>query len=176
LLLLLPLQHSPSLDVNKCVPRFDHHCPWVGNTIGYKNHPMFLAYTASVFTCLLTALRTEWWFLTDRLRHNGHWAAGSFYAYPWVDVSFVICVFYTLFTLALFGSQAYTTVMCNLTTNENMNRNRYPHFIDPATGMQRKTHPFDRGAVANIRMFFHLTAADEAMCLQCDEPEAEMAA
>ena len=53
---------------------------------------------------------------------------------------------------------------------------RYPHFIDPATGMQRKTHPFDRGAVANIRMFFHLTAADEAMCLQCDEPEAEMAA
>lgn len=56
-------KHSPALAVNKCVPRFDHHCPWVGNTVGYNNHPMFVAYTVSVFICLAFATRIAWQFL-----------------------------------------------------------------------------------------------------------------
>lgn len=47
-------KHSPSLNVDKCVPRFDHHCPWVGNTVGYNNHPWFLAYVACAMGCLWT--------------------------------------------------------------------------------------------------------------------------
>ena len=45
-------KHSPSLAVDKCVPRFDHHCPWVGNTVGYNNHPWFLAYVTCAMGCL----------------------------------------------------------------------------------------------------------------------------
>ena len=29
---------------NKCVHRFDHYCPWMGNCIGKKNHRDFIAF------------------------------------------------------------------------------------------------------------------------------------
>lgn len=65
--------------------------------------------------------------------------------YPWVTLQIVICLFFTLFTILLFYAHFAQTVLRNLTTNEQMNRRRYPHFIDPMTGGQLSTHPFDRG-------------------------------
>ncbi len=32
---------------NKCINRFDHHCPWVNNCIGNDNHGWFFAYIVS---------------------------------------------------------------------------------------------------------------------------------
>ena len=52
----------------RCIVKFDHFCPWVGNAVGAKNHKffcLFLFYTA--LSCLLSLL-----FLLVRAVHCGY--------------------------------------------------------------------------------------------------------
>ena len=48
----------------------------------------------------------------------------------------------------------------NLTTNENINMSRFPHFMDPVSGEIR--NPFDKGTVfANLIDYFGRVSGDE---------------
>ncbi|CDW75853.1 dhhc zinc finger domain containing protein [Stylonychia lemnae] len=39
---------------NKCVERYDHHCPWINNCVGYRNHCYFYIYIVSLLTYMIT--------------------------------------------------------------------------------------------------------------------------
>jgi len=37
---------------DKCVDRMDHHCPWINNCVGIKNHNVFMCFLVSLMTTL----------------------------------------------------------------------------------------------------------------------------
>ncbi|KAM9641984.1 LOW QUALITY PROTEIN: palmitoyltransferase ZDHHC12 [Trichechus inunguis] len=59
-LVLQPLRARHCHECHRCVRRYDHHCPWMENCVGERNHPLFVAYLALQLVVLLWALYLAW--------------------------------------------------------------------------------------------------------------------
>ena len=38
---------------NRCVERYDHHCPWINNCVGINNHTPFLVFIVTLIMILM---------------------------------------------------------------------------------------------------------------------------
>ncbi|GAX81070.1 hypothetical protein CEUSTIGMA_g8505.t1 [Chlamydomonas eustigma] len=136
-----PRAHHCSVNDN-CIERFDHHCPWVGTTIGQRNYRTFLLF---VFSSTVLCLYVIGCGIAQLfIRHNQLVAEGN--NDPWnqtlIDVVPALCLIgfcflFLLFVGGLSGFHCYL-VSTNQTTYENFRYNS-----------DERRNPYDKGILGN---------------------------
>lgn len=141
-LVLQPLRARHCRECRRCVRRYDHHCPWMENCVGERNHPLFVAYLALQLVVLLWGLYLAW--------------SGLQFFQPWglwlrstglLFTTFLLLSFFALVVSLLLASHLYL-VARNTTTWEFISSHRIAYL------RQRTSNPFDRGPTRNLAHFF----------------------
>uniref|UniRef100_H0W5P5 Palmitoyltransferase n=1 Tax=Cavia porcellus TaxID=10141 RepID=H0W5P5_CAVPO len=137
-----PLRARHCRDCRRCVRRYDHHCPWMENCVGERNHPLFVAYLALQLAVLLWGLHLAW--------------SGLHFFQPWgvwlrssglLFATFLLLFLFSLVVGLLLASHLYL-VASNTTTWEFISSHRIAYL------RQRPGNPFDHGLTRNLAHFF----------------------
>ncbi|KAE8617582.1 hypothetical protein XENTR_v10009126 [Xenopus tropicalis] len=143
-LLQQPIRARHCKTCHHCVRRFDHHCPWIENCVGERNHPLFMLYLGVQFLVLLWAFRLTW----SGFQFEASWT-------EWLKVNiflllaFILTGIFTFVVALLLGCHCYL-ISCNVTTWEFMSHHR----ISYLKHYDSDTNPFDKGIARNLWDFF----------------------
>ena len=131
-----PLRSKHCSTAKRCVPMFDHYCPYINNTIGGANYLYFCRFIFfGLISAALSVLGGVQYILGVSHRNAIVW----FYV---IDMSLV-----TLMAI-LMNNYHLSLIVRNLTTNEDMNKHRCvhnassPHLTPSHPSLPRATFPY----------------------------------
>lgn len=138
-----PRAHHCSVN-DDCIERFDHHCPWVGTTIGRRNYRNFLLFVYGsavmctfVFVTCIIKIELARRHVRDRGASSAEEVRQAMRESPVALAVMGIAFFGLLFTATLGGFHAYL-ISTNQTTYENFRYN-----------FDSSNNPYNRGLMRN---------------------------
>lgn len=117
---------------NQCIERFDHHCPWINNCVGIKNHNAFIMFLFSIWTKIVITMAANGFsaYMFMNLEEDFKCVDDTCQKFCFYDlcsnqyvhlascgVCILICIFYFILSSVLLWTHC-RNYMSNRTTNE----------------------------------------------------------
>jgi len=135
-----------SRQLNCCVLRMDHFCPWFNNCIGYYNHKYFFAFLLWVsiggFFVSVTMSQTLFKTLISTQRQNGTYPPVTLGDFNLIWIYIISFCFG--FAMMFFAGYHFKLIISNRTTLESMDKERRLY-------EQYHCYPYDIGLLENIK-------------------------
>ncbi|KAL7885181.1 hypothetical protein AOLI_G00079510 [Acnodon oligacanthus] len=142
--LMQPMRARHCKECKRCVRRYDHHCPWIDNCVGERNHRWFLFYLCVQLLAVSWGLQTAWSGITFAPTWQQWFIQNGF-----LLGAFAVTGIFSVVVLLLLCIHLYLAAV-NTTTWEFMSRHR----ISYLKTCDSEENPFDRGVICNLWDFF----------------------